>query len=61
MLSHASLDASLLRERNTNANSTIVLKTYMDAGHGGVTGRYAALRELAFEMAFVMRELNLLC
>jgi oligopeptidase B len=42
-----------LRTRNT-ANSTILLKTQMGAGHGGPSGRYEKLREKAFEYAFVL-------
>jgi oligopeptidase B len=41
-----------LRENNTSEN-TILLKTNMGAGHGGASGRYDALKETAFEYAFI--------
>jgi oligopeptidase B len=37
----------------------LLLKTNMDAGHGGASGRYDFLREIAFTYAFVLRELGL--
>ena len=42
-----------LREAGTGGN-TIVLRTNMGAGHGGPSGRYARLKEKAFEYAFVL-------
>lgn len=42
-----------LRAHNTG-DSRILLKTNMGAGHGGSSGRYDALRELAFEYAFIL-------
>jgi oligopeptidase B len=36
----------------------LLLKTRMEAGHGGPSGRYDALRELAFDYAFVLGELG---
>lgn len=42
-----------LRETKTD-NNTLLLKTNMGAGHGGASGRYEALKELAFEYAFVI-------
>jgi oligopeptidase B len=42
-----------LREVKTD-NNTLVLKTNMGAGHGGASGRYEALKEYAFEYAFVL-------
>lgn len=38
-------------------NNTLVLKTNMGAGHGGASGRYEALKEYAFEYAFVLDKL----
>ncbi|HET7452893.1 MAG TPA: prolyl oligopeptidase family serine peptidase, partial [Thermoanaerobaculia bacterium] len=38
---------------------TLLLKTNMEAGHGGASGRYDALRERAFEVAFMLRELDI--
>ena len=36
----------------------LVLKTNMDAGHGGASGRYDFLREIAFDYAFVLTQLG---
>jgi len=37
----------------------LLLKTNLDAGHGGSSGRYDALRELALDYAFVLGQLGL--
>ena len=37
----------------------VLLKTNMAAGHGGSSGRYDALREAAFELAYVLWELGI--
>jgi oligopeptidase B len=37
----------------------LLLKTNMDAGHAGASGRYDYLREIAFTYAFLLRELGL--
>ena len=37
----------------------LLLKTNLDAGHGGASGRYDALRELALDYAFVLGQLGL--
>ena len=42
-----------LRHVKTDEN-TIVLRTNMGAGHGGPSGRYAKLKEKAFEYAFLL-------
>jgi oligopeptidase B len=42
-----------LRELNDGAPQ-VLLKTEMSAGHGGVSGRYEAWRERAFEYAWVL-------
>ncbi len=42
-----------LRAMKTDRNR-LLLKTSMGAGHGGVSGRYSYLRELAFDYAFVL-------
>ena len=34
-------------------NNTLILKTNMGAGHGGASGRYERIKEIAFEYAFV--------
>jgi len=36
----------------------VLLRTNLDAGHGGASGRYAALREIAFEYAFLIDALG---
>lgn len=47
-----------LRATKTDANP-LLLKTNMDAGHGGASGRYDYLREIAFTYAFVLWQLGL--
>jgi oligopeptidase B len=47
-----------LRTLKTDANP-LLLKTNMAAGHGGASGRYDYLREVAFEYAFVLSHLEL--
>lgn len=42
-----------LRDIKTN-DSTIVLHTQMGAGHGGASGRYDSIKELAHEYAFII-------
>ena len=37
----------------------LLLMTNMQAGHGGASGRYDYLKEIAFDYAFMMRELGL--
>ncbi len=43
-----------LRERNTSEN-LILLKINMEAGHGGASGRYEQLREMAADYAFALK------
>ncbi len=38
----------------------LLLVTNMDAGHGGSSGRYDYLKEIAFDYAFLLRELDLI-
>jgi oligopeptidase B len=42
-----------LRDRKTDDN-LLVLRTNMGAGHGGASGRYGRLKELAWEYAFIV-------
>ena len=42
-----------LRALKTDQN-TLLLKTNMGAGHGGASGRYDAIKDLAFEYAFIL-------
>lgn len=44
--------AAKLRALKTDSNR-LLLKTNMGAGHGGKSGRYERLREIAFEYAFI--------
>lgn len=43
-----------LREETTGSEP-ILLKTNMDAGHGGASGRFQRLEEIAFEYAFAIK------
>ena len=47
-----------LRTLKTDANP-LLLKTNLGAGHGGASGRYDYLREIAFDYAFLLSELNI--
>jgi oligopeptidase B len=47
-----------LRTLKTDGN-LLLLKTNMAAGHGGASGRYDYLREVAFDYAFVLTQLGL--
>jgi oligopeptidase B len=47
-----------LRAMKTDGN-VLLLKTNMGAGHGGASGRYDFLREIALDYAFVLRELGM--
>lgn len=46
-----------LRAYNTGSEP-ILLKTNMDSGHGGASGRFAALEELAFIYAYILKVLS---
>ena len=47
-----------LREMKTDANP-LLLKVNMGAGHGGSSGRYDALREVAADQAFMLKEMGI--
>jgi oligopeptidase B len=47
-----------LRRMKTDKNP-LLLKTNMGAGHGGASGRYDALRETAFDYAFILTQLGI--
>ena len=47
-----------LRTMKTDGN-TLLLKTNMGAGHGGASGRYDFLREIAMDYAFMLGELGI--
>jgi len=47
-----------LRTLKTDLNP-LLLVTNMQAGHGGASGRYDYLKEIAFDYAFLLRELGL--
>jgi oligopeptidase B len=46
-----------LRTLKTN-DTLLLLHINMDAGHGGASGRYDYLKEIAFDYAFLLRELG---
>ncbi len=47
-----------LRTLKTDDNP-LLLKTNMDAGHGGASGRYDYLREVAFDYAFMLGQMGI--
>jgi oligopeptidase B len=40
-------------------DSVILLKTNMGAGHGGASGRYDRLKEVAFEYAYALNQVGI--
>lgn len=50
--------AAKIREMKTN-DSTILLKANMGAGHGGASGRYDHLKEIAFEYAYALTQVGI--
>jgi oligopeptidase B len=47
-----------LRTLKTDYN-LLLLKTNMDAGHGGSSGRYDHLKEIAYDFAFLLTQLGI--
>ena len=47
-----------VREMKTN-DSVILLKTNMGAGHGGASGRYDRLKEVAFDYAYALTQVGI--
>jgi oligopeptidase B len=50
--------AAKIREMKTN-DSVILLKTNMGAGHGGSSGRYDRLKEIAFDYAYALTQVGI--
>lgn len=50
--------AAKLREMKTD-NNIILLKTNMGAGHGGSSGRYDRLKEVAFDYAYALTQVGI--
>jgi oligopeptidase B len=50
--------AARLRATKTD-NNVLLLKTNMGAGHGGSSGRYDALKEIAFDYAFMLNQFGI--
>jgi oligopeptidase B len=50
--------AAKIREMSTS-NNPILLKTNMGAGHGGSSGRYDRLKEIAFDYAYALTEVGI--
>jgi len=55
----ASKWAAKLREMKTD-NNVILLKTNMGAGHGGASGRYDRLKEVAFGYAYALTQVGIM-
>ncbi|MCA1555842.1 MAG: prolyl oligopeptidase family serine peptidase, partial [Acidobacteria bacterium] len=47
-----------LRTLKTDKNP-LLMKINMGAGHGGSSGRYDALRETAFDYAFILQQFGI--
>ena len=50
--------AAKIREMNTG-DSVILLKANMGAGHGGSSGRYDRLKEVAFDYAYALTQIGI--
>lgn len=51
--------AAKIREYKTN-DSVVLLKTNMGAGHGGSSGRYDRLKEVAFDYAYALTQVGIM-
>ena len=51
--------AAKLREMKTD-NNVVLLKTNMGAGHGGSSGRYDRLKEVAFDYAYALTQVGIM-
>lgn len=40
-------------------NNLLLLHMNMDSGHGGATGRYDGIKEIAFEYAFILNRVGI--
>jgi oligopeptidase B len=40
-------------------SNVLILKTNMGAGHGGASGRYDFLKEVAFDYAFILGQFGI--
>jgi len=49
-----------LRTLKTDAHNPLLLRINMEAGHGGASGRYDFLKEIAFTYAFILGALNII-
>jgi oligopeptidase B len=50
--------AARLRAMKTD-NNVLLLKTNMGAGHGGASGRYDRLKEIAFDYAYALSQVGI--
>jgi oligopeptidase B len=50
--------AARVREMKTDKN-IVLLKTNMGAGHGGSSGRYDRLKEVAFDYAYALSQVGI--
>ena len=48
-----------IRDSTKTDHNLLLLKTELGAGHGGMSGRYQGLRDVALEYGFVFKALGL--